>query len=282
MTCDSRFLKLRGVMIKIVENNGVALLQSNLLLSSHGFSTRVGGVSRTEHTASLNLAYGRGDDDATVMENLKIFCSQISVEPEDVISVPQIHSADVKVVGEKEKGIGVSKSAPFSCDGYVTGEKGVPIGIKTADCVPILLEARDEENNVIAVSAIHAGWRGTVDGIARVAIEKLVSLGADPEKIYVAIGPCIHSCCYEVGEDFVKAVKEKLGQNYDENYIISRSSNKKYADITKINLDILLQCGVPRGNIDVCELCTCCHTELFYSHRASRGKRGTMMSVIQK
>ena len=95
------------------------------------------------------------------------------------------------------------------------------------------IEARDEENNVMAVSAVHAGWRGTVDGIARVAIEKLVFLGARTERIFAAIGPCIQSCCYEVGDDFVKAIKEKLGQNYDNNYIISRNNEKMYADMIR-------------------------------------------------
>lgn len=269
-------------MIKIKEYGGVLLLQSDMLLSKHAFSTRVGGVSQTEHTASLNLAYGRGDEDEVVMKNLNVFCSALGIEARDVISAPQIHSADVRVVGAGERGIGVTRESPFSCDGYITVDEGMPIAVKTADCVPILIEARDGENNVIAVSAVHAGWRGTVDGIARVAIEKLLVLGARTEEIFVAIGPCIHSCCYEVGEDFVKSVKEKLGQNYDNNHIISRNNGKLYADITKINLDILVRCGVPRGNVDVCELCTCCNPELFYSHRATRGRRGAMMSLIQK
>lgn len=269
-------------MIKIKKYGDVLLLQSDMLVSKHAFSTRVGGVSQNEYTAALNLAYGRGDSDEVVMENLVIFCSALGIDAQDVISVPQIHSANVKVVGATERGIGVTKNAPFSCDGYVTCEESVPIGVKTADCVPILIEARDEENNVMAVSAVHAGWRGTVDGIARVAIEKLVSLGARTERIFAAIGPCIHSCCYEVGNDFVEVVKEKLGQNYDNNYIISRNNEKMYADITKINVDILMRCGLPRGNIDVCEMCTCCNPELFYSHRATMGKRGAMMSLIQK
>ena len=268
-------------MIELKKRDGIVFLQSDLLRSKHAFSTRVGGVSTLSHTSSLNLAFGRGDDDETVLENVRLFLGAVGIDGESIISVPQIHSAEVRAVSRAEKGYGVYRSSPFSCDGYVTQDKEITLGVKTADCVPILMEARNEQDDVIAVSAIHAGWRGTVSKIAKVGVEKLISLGAKPEKTFVAIGPCIHRCCYEVGEDFCKEIKEKLGQNYDNADIITAADGKLYADLIKMNLQILLSCGIPEDNIDVSDHCTCCNPDLFYSHRASDGVRGTMMSVIQ-
>ena len=268
-------------MISLKEINGVKFLQSGLLRSKHAFSTRVGGVSELPHTSSLNLAFGRGDADETVLKNIRLFSEAVGIDGKSIISVPQIHSAEVKVVSRAEKGYGVYRSSPFSCDGYVTQDKDIALGVKTADCVPILMEARNDEDDVIAVSAIHAGWRGTAARIAGVGVEKLAALGAKPEKIFVAIGPCIHRCCYEVGENFCNEIKEKLGENYDNRSMISSKNGKLYADLVKMNLNVLLSCGIPEENIDVSDYCTCCNPDLFYSHRASGGIRGTMMSVIQ-
>ena len=269
-------------MIYLDEKNEIKFFRSDKIRSTHAFSTRFGGVSALEYTRSLNLAFGRGDPDETVMENVRRFADAVGIDAQALISVPQIHSADVREVTSANAGEGVSRHASFSCDGYVTSQSGLAIGVKTADCAPLLLEARDKDERVVAVSALHAGWRGTVSGIAREGVKKLISCGAAPENIFVAIGPCIHRCCYEVGEDFVNNIQEKLGQNYDKKYIIKNSDGRLFADIVTINKDILMSCGVPEENIDVSPLCTCCSPELFYSHRASRGKRGAMMSVIQK
>lgn len=273
---------MRGEKMRLIEKNGVKFIKSDRIISTHAFSTRIGGVSAAAHTAALNLAYSRGDDDETVMANVRIFADAVGFDAETLISVPQIHSASVVPVSSLEAGQGVTRRAEFSCDGYTCAEKGIAIGVKAADCVPVLLEARNSDGRVIAVSAVHAGWRGTVSGIVPEAVRKLTSLGAEPCGIFAAIGPCIHSCCYEVGEDFCKAVREKLGQNYDKKYITPKADGKYFADIVAINKDMLLSMGIPEDNIDVSPYCTCCNTELFYSHRASRGLRGAMMAVIQK
>lgn len=269
-------------MFELIDVQGVLLLKSDKLVSTHAFSTRVGGVSELDHTKSLNLAFGRGDDYETVLKNVEIFANALGIDGAKLISVPQVHSNDVKIVTDAEGGSGVTKKSPFSCDGYVTTEIGLPIGVKTADCVPILLEARDDNGEVIAVSAVHAGWRGTAEKIAAVAIEKLCALGAKVENIYVAIGPCIGECCYEVGKDFAEQIKEKLGQNYENKFIKQKENSSLFADLKGMNIEVLTSFGVPRNNIDVSEHCTCCHGELFYSHRAQKGIRGSLMSVIVK
>lgn len=269
-------------MFTEINKDGVLYLVSDKLKSKHAFSTRVGGVSREEHTRSLNFAFGKGDSEETVLENYRIFANALGIDAKKIISVPQIHSNDVRLVRETEAGFGVVKESPFSCDGYVSTVDGLPIAVKTADCVPILLEARDGDGKVIAVCATHAGWRGTVDKIAEVAVEKLLSLGAERENIFVAIGPSIHRCCYEVGEDFAEEISEKLGQSYENKFITRHTDGKLFADVAGMDKEILLSCGVPRKNIDACEMCTFCNGEYFYSHRRQRGKRGALLNLICK
>ena len=269
-------------MFELVNKNGVFLLKSTVLKSKHAFSTRIGGISELEHTKGLNLAFGRGDDDNTVFKNLSVFADAVGFDDKKVISVPQIHSNIVKYVNLDDAGAGYYKKSDFSCDGYITDEVGLPVGIKTADCVPILIEARDDDENVIAVCAVHAGWRGTADKISKNAIDELMKLGAKKENIYVAIGPCIDVCCYEVGEDFVQQIEIKLGQNYANKFITKTEKGSYFANLKEMNVEVLLEAGVLKSNIDVCEKCTCCDDTLFYSHRRQKGIRGAHLSVIIK
>ena len=269
-------------MFKLTEKNGACFFQSTLLRSTHGFSTRIGGFSVLEHTRGLNIAYGHGDGEETVKKNVCALADAVGVEARAIISVPQVHSATVRLVDADDAGMGVFKKAEFECDGYVSTLCGLPIGVKTADCVPILLEARSDEGEVLAVSAVHAGWRGTASGIVQNAVEMLCSLGAKRQNIYVAIGACIDECCYEVGEDFTCQIREKLGQSYENRFIKKRETGSIYADLKGMNLAILSECGIPRENIDVSEGCTCCQPDLYYSHRRQRGVRGAMMSLICK
>ena len=105
-------------MFELINKNGVFLLKSTVLKSKHAFSTRIGGVSSMEHTKSLNLAYGRGDSNDVVLENVEIFAKALEIDAQKIISVPQIHSNLVLVVDEKNAGEGVSKSTNLECDGY--------------------------------------------------------------------------------------------------------------------------------------------------------------------
>ena len=269
-------------MFELVNKNGVFLLKSTVLKSNHAFSTRIGGLSELEHTSGLNLAFGRGDDEDTVYKNLAIFAKAVGFDDKKVISVPQIHSNIVKNVTCNDAGAGYYTEHKFSCDGYVTTEKNLPIGIKTADCVPILLEARDENDEVIAVAAVHAGWRGAADRIVENAVLELCRLGAKAENIYIAIGPCIDECCYEVGNDFANQIEIKLGQNYKNQFVIEKENSSLYANLKGMNLEILTVSGVPLGNIDVAQYCTCCDEKLFYSHRRQKGMRGAHLNVIIK
>lgn len=264
---------------------GVTFLVSDRLTVPHAFSTRLGGISVLPHTASLNLAFGRGDEREVVLDNLARFGEAVGFDPSGVVSVPQIHSATVHRVDRRHRGMGYHMPAAFEGDGYVTADPAVTLGVKTADCTPILLEA-SVGGRAVAVSALHAGWRGTVADIAGEGVRRLTALarevtGAPDGAVTVraAIGPCIHACCMEVREDCLAVVRESLGDLAEG--FIRREGERTYLDIPAINRALLVRAGVAEEDVDVCRLCTACRTDLFYSHRASGGVRGTLLSVVR-
>ena len=266
--------------MELKEKNGVCFYQSELLPCPHGFSTRVGGVSEEAHTKSMNLAFFRGDDEQTVFENLRRFTGAVGVSHDSVISLPQIHGSDILIVTHKERGEGYYRRSDRTADGYCTFERGVTLGIKTADCVPILLCAVDGFEAPIAVSALHAGWRGTVGMIARNGVEALIAKGIAPREIRAAIGPAIGGCCYEVDGDFYRIFLSTFGEGIVAETFRPRGKDHYTADLKEINRRILIKAGIPEENIDVSEECTACNPSLFFSHRYSGGVRGTMLSVI--
>ena len=260
--------------------------KSKILTSPHAFSTRLGGVSYHNHTKSLNLAFERGDAGETVIKNLEIFASAVGFDPHSVVSLPQIHSTIVHKVDASHMGVGYYRR-DFDLmdiregDGYITNVSGVTLGVKSADCVPILFEATDGYGKIMSVGATHAGWRGTVGKIAEVCVNKLISeYGAKKENVRACIGPCIHKCCFEVGDD-VKDAVFALGKEFEKFCSESGKGDGKYfCDLVSVNHHILLGVGLLPENIDVIDECTCCHPEKYYSHRYSKGLRGTMLSTI--
>ena len=196
----------------------------------HGFSTREGGVSTEAHLASMNTGFFRGDSDENVRENIRLLCSYAGT-PENTVCTPQIHSAEVRYVTPENGGEGIFCDVPYPCDGFVTDKAGVSLLVRVADCTPILLCGVKDDGNTV-VGAVHAGWRGAAAGIAAVAVEKMKQLGA--KNICAAVGACIHSCCYEVGEDMRDAVAAMRGAEFAARHIKERDG-RLYADIAGIN-----------------------------------------------
>ncbi len=232
----------------------------------HGFSTRAGGVSVLPHTSSMNVGFGRGDDDKTVLENIKLFEALAGIENSKTVYAPQIHSRIIRKI-ENDSFV----SPVGECDGFITDKTGVSLLIRMADCVPVLFYGDG------VVCAVHAGWRGTVSGICEEAVLQFGKYGVKPENIVAAIGHCIHSCCFEVKEDFVEAVSRERGETFASKHI-RKTENGLFADLVSMNEDILRNIGV--SQIDKSEYCTACNMELFHSHRKTNGKRGTMGAVI--
>lgn len=250
------------------EKGVMPLIKSKNIPFPHGFSTREGGVSHGNGRDTLDLGSCEGND---VNENRIRFVSALCSDCQRLVFAKQIHSSKVEIITKYNYKDG------FECDGFVTKEKNIIIAVKTADCVPILL--CDEENGV--VSALHAGWRGTVSGIATEGIKKMLSLGARAENITAAIGHSIGKCCYEVDVPFVKAVKESPYGNELLHFIEkSDKESKFYADLKAMNFYLLTSAGVKAENIATDPDCTCCKSDILFSHRASKGKRGLMMAGI--
>ncbi len=250
-------------MIK-TNHEGVIYFRSDKIPVPHGFSTRLGGVSKEPHLAEMNLGRNLGDDPAAVEENYRRMADAIGFEPDSIVFTNQIHSATVLTVGKADIG------KTYDCDGFVTAQKGVTLAVRTADCVPILFY--DDKAKVIG--AVHAGWRGTVDRIQQNCVRAMCALGASAENITVLIGACIHKCCYKVGEDFYNTLCQKLGKDMTDRYV----SGDMYADLVGLNRELLEETGVK--SITASDDCTCCKSGLYFSHRASKGKRGVMSAFI--
>ncbi len=259
------------------------LFRSTALLSipgvRHGFSTREGGASAEEHTKTLNLTEGLGDSRETVRHNLGVFARAVSdgaLGAEAVVKASQIHSASIRLLTAENAGEGAVREAGEDCDGFYTEAAGVMPVIRVADCVPILFAGLKEDGSPV-VAAVHAGWRGTVAGIAPSAVLKMLSLGCLPGTVRAAFGAHIGFCCYEVGDDFCEAVRDARGAAFADRHVRRPApGEKRHADLAGMNLELLREAGIARDAVDVCPFCTMEDTKTFYSHRGMAGKRGTM------
>ncbi len=259
---------------KTDKKSGIAYITSEKLLVNNAFLTKLGGASEKY---GLNLAFGRGDTRECVLQNLSTVADALGFSPESVMSCPQTHSSEILTVTETDRGLGYFRDSD-SADGYVTDRRGVVLGVKTADCTPILLSAV-RCGETLAVGAVHAGWRGTALRIAENAVKAMQKLGCDPKEIRAAIGPSASFCCYEVGEDVLYAMRDSIG-SYADRYVRPDSEGRLHADIKGINAHILSECGVPYENIEISDMCTICEGRFFYSHRRDGDRRGTHLNLV--
>lgn len=251
----------------------------------HGFSSRDGGVSTLPHTKSLNLTKKRGDSDDIVRENTSIFVRAVTDNALDAshsVTASQIHSTTVRLINETNRGEGSTVPRGNDADGFCTASPNTVPVVRVADCVPILFAGLTDDNSPV-VAAVHAGWRGTVAGIASEAVAKMISLGVRIDSVTAAVGPHIGFCCFEVGGDFYESVREMRGIGFAQRHIIRTERDgdgKFHADLTAMNREILLDAGVNESMIDVANICTMCRPDEFFSHRATGGVRGTQGGCI--
>ncbi len=253
---------------------GVEYLASPLLDTPHGFSTRVGGVSQGIFE-SLNLGHRRGDDPERVRENYRRFCAATGTDVDRVVMTNQVHSNVVKVVTAADVKPDLLAPTPFEADGLATNDPGVTLVIFSADCIPVLLF--DPARN--AVAAAHAGWRGTASAIGAMAVETMVKhFGSDPANIRAAIGPGIGRCCFETDGDVPAAMTAQLGSLAAPH--MTQTGEKWHVDLKAINRAVLERAGVLPEHMDVSSDCTCCQHGRFWSHRFTKGERGSQAAVI--
>ncbi len=157
-------------------------------------------------------------------------------------------------------------------DALVTDEIGKSIGVRTADCVPILL--LDAKNR--AVAAVHAGWRGTAAHVVVRAIDRMSGdFGTNPDDIYAALGPCIRGCCYEVGREVAEQFE---GASVD----ACAATGKHRLNLARANRQQMESVQVQPERIFDCGLCTTCQSAQFFSYRREPGNPGRMMASIER
>jgi len=240
------------------------LLRSAALAAfPHGFTTREGGVSPAPWE-SLNLGRSVGDDPARVAENWR----RVEVETGlRFARVAQVHGARVIHLRAATGPGGPAEEA----DGVLSTTPGLAACVAVADCVPILLA--DPASRTVA--AIHAGWRGTLAGVARAGVQAIAGLiGASPRGLIAAVGPSIGPCCYQVSPDLAARFAGQLGP------VVRDTADGPHLDLWEANRRILLEAGLEERWVEVLGRCTSCDTDDFFSHRRDRGHTGRQIAFI--
>ncbi len=191
-------------------------------------------------------------------------------EQSRLVTPKQVHSSRVLVIPT-----GVRTGAPVrlgEADALISLQPDVLAGIRTADCLPILVA--DQESRMCA--AIHAGWRGTTAGIAAEAVRAMSELGAKAEDMWVAVGPGIGPCCFEVGPEVATQFQAIFPERVDLNHQVGKTT----VDLAEANRRQFVAAGVPKDHIEMCGLCTACRAAEFFSYRREREGAGRMISAI--
>ncbi len=246
----------------------IRLHRSSILPSEgfvHGFPERTGGVS-TGARSSLNLGARWGDDKERVETNRRLLAEHAGYAPAQLVATRHVHGTNVWKYGEP-----LAEGAEF--DGLVCDQVGPVLGAFAADCIPLLFA----EPEARVCGAAHAGWRGTVAGVARNVITRMVELGARPDRARVALGPSIGPCCFEVGPEVVAefraAFRELPG-------LVVAGPNKDHVDLRVATRAVLERAGVRPEHIDDRPPCTRCEGDRFFSYRRDGQQGGVHMAFI--
>lgn len=233
-----------------------------------GIYTRLGGVSPSPWD-SLNLGGLNGDSRENVIENRRRIFASAARPVESIFDVWQVHSAEVICTDQPR-----SLDTPHrKADAIVTDRPEITLFMRFADCVPVFFY--EPEKRVVAIA--HAGWQGTVKNIVgQTVLAMQTRFGCRVEDIYAGIGPSIGADHYEVGEDVAERVKSVLGER---SHAVLRPAHGKYRlDLWQTNRELLERAGV--RHIEIAGICTACHTEEWYSHRAEHGSTGRFGALL--
>ena len=232
----------------------------------HGFLTRKGGVSAPPF-ASLNLSHSVGDDPAAVAENLRRAFTAIGLQGEESVTAWLIHGNQVALVDKRHRGMILE-----GVDGLVTVEPGLALFMRFADCIPVLLT----DPALPAVCIVHVGWRGLAAGVLEAALELFQRrLGRPPSALHAALGPGIGGCCYAVGPEVIEALEPRIGKALP----LHRRNGAWHLDLPEAVRQHLRDLGV--ASVIAAGVCTACHLEDWYSHRAEHGRTGRFGAWIR-
>lgn len=256
------------------ERSGVKVLVCGPLEDAgfvNGFSTRLGGVSAFPES-DLNLAGYDEDTADNIEENRRRFLGVFEGEF-TLTTVWQVHGDTIKVVRDAADADDTNERA----DAVISDLDGMLAGVKTADCVPVLIA--DPVSG--AYAAVHAGWRGTASSIVSKAVRKMSDIyGSQPKDMIAAIGPAATCRNYEIGQDVIDAFS---GFEDSGRYFTSTRPGHALVDLIAANHDQLTDAGVDMKKIFISPFCTITHTDLFFSYRIEKkkyGKTGRLLSVI--
>jgi len=277
--------------IQIIQAAGLAKLPWLV----HGFSSRTGGTSRVYGGSALNLGFTAKDSKLAVERNRAAFLRKLGAADKSklwpLVTLRQIHSDLIQYVSKPPAGT-------LFGDGIISDTPRLLIGIQIADCLPVILVDKKHK----AVGVFHAGWRGTIKRIVEKGAGVMrMHFGTMPSNLEAAIGPGIHSCCYEVGEEVREQFESQfeyaselfheiqesdpVRERYPLLFLTARAPGhsvlpkKIFLDLVEANRRQLLAIGVPKKNISASPLCTSCNPKLLFSHRADKGITGRMMAV---
>ena len=234
----------------------------------HGFMGRRGGKSVGPY-AGLNTSYRVGDDPKVVSQNVCDVKLAVGVHDGKIVTMRQVHADNIIEIKDKQL-----KEAG-EADGMVTAEHGVYLGVLTADCVPLLFIAPKQK----LAAAVHAGWRGTLAGIADKTVQVFKDrYNVSPGDLEVSLGPSIGVCCYDVNDDVAGPLMKKWGSLTTPS--IAVREGKSFVNLSRLNRDILRAAGVPGDQLFQVGPCTACSADDFFSYRRKRSETGRQMSVV--
>lgn len=249
------------------------VLRSELLLRlgfRHGFNLRSGGASTAEPYASFNLGRAVGDDPAQVAENHRRFASAVGYADGALFEVSQVHGPAVVAI---DRGAQPLELRRHEADGLVALAGQTPIGVRVADCAPLLLA--DVASG--AVAALHAGWRGTVAGVVEAGVAALLRASAgQPDALRVAVFPHIRACCFEVGDD----VADTLRMASPSPCVMKKSGHRPHVDLFTILAAKLAALGIAREHVEDVAGCTRCESDRFFSFRRDGKHSGRHLAAI--
>lgn len=250
---------------------------SNIPFIRHGFSTRLGGVSKG-YFESMNLGYSNGDNPKDVDENYRRICESIGLPMKDCVLSHQVHNTVVRLVTEADKGKGVIQARDYEgVDGLITNIPGIPLVTFSADCVILYLV--DTKNYTIGLC--HSGWRGTVKRMGKVTLDAMREhFGTNPKDVVAVIGPSICMDCYEVSEDVAEEFQNEFNSQQLKDMLLDKGNHKYQLDLWEANKHILLDAEVEEHNIHISGVCTSCNKDMLFSHRATQGKRGILAAFL--
>ena len=223
----------------------------------HGFYTRLGGASGGVY-AGLNCGYGSDDNPDSVSVNRARAASRLGVDRDHLVTLYQVHSADVVTVTDPWEG----HNGPHA-DGMVTQQRGLALGILTADCAPVLFQDRAAG----VIGAAHAGWKGAIGGVCEATVKAMVDLGADSDAIHAIVGPTISQENYQVGPEFRTTFLEEDAR-HARFFVPSPDQDRPdhwQFDLVAYVLNRLTRCEL--GHVGSMNLCTYAQPEMFFSYR---------------